>query len=88
MSDYKFDPPGTTSLQQLMDAMDDERTAQHVAYINTMSHLEMGRAWRFYPSGHPYFNIEFPELVSAFNERWNELGGMTTAISKAIGWDR
>ena len=68
--------------------MTDEEIARHLTHINSMSHLEMARAWRFNPAGHPYFNIKCPEIVSAFNERWKSFGGMTTEISKAIGWDR
>lgn len=87
MSDYKFDGPTTTSIQQLMDAMDEERTQQHLAYINSMSHLNMAYMWRFTPSDHPYFNTDYPLLVRAFADRWELLGGMTSAISKKIGWD-
>ena len=87
MSDYKFDDPKNIALQQLMDSMDDERTEQHLQYIRTMSHLEMARLWRFAPSGHPYFNTDFAVLTNEFAKRWELLGGMTSEISKLIGWE-
>ena len=88
MSDYEFDDPAATSIQQLMEAMDEERTQQHLAYIRTMSHLDMAYMWRFTPSGHPYFNTEYPLLTNEFAKRWELFGGMTPAISKKIGWDK
>ena len=88
MSDYEFDDPKTTSVEQLMAAMDQEQTEQHLAYIRTMSHMDMAYMWRFTPSGHPYFNTDYPLLTRAFADRWELLGGMTPAISKKIGWDK
>ena len=88
MSDaYKFDDPNIVGLQQLMDAMDEERTQQHLECIRTMSHLEMAQMWRFAPSGHPYFNTDYPLLTNEFAKRWELLGGMTPEISKLIGWE-
>ena len=87
MSGYKYDDPKDIGLQQLMDDMDDERTERHLAYIRTMSHLDMARMWRFAPSGHPYFNTDFPLLTNEFAKRWELLGGMTPEISKLIGWE-
>jgi len=55
--------------------------------IDGMGHLEMARMWRFFPSGHPVFNSQLP-LFEHFQKRFKELGGMTPAISKAIGWER
>ncbi len=52
--------------------------------IDEMSHYGMAHLWRHAPSGHPYFNKELP-LFGHFEKRFRELGGMTTAISKAIG---
>jgi len=53
--------------------------------INKMSHIEMASLQRFAPSGHPVFNTTMP-LYDYFRIRFSDLGGMTTAISKAIGW--
>ena len=68
--------------------LDEERTQWHIDYINRMSHFDMARARRFYPSGHIYFNVQFPQLVKAFDKRWKAFGGMTVEMSKKIGWDR
>ena len=54
--------------------------------IKFMSHFEMARMWRFSPSGHPVFSSQY-RLFKQFEEKFNELGGMTTAISKRLGWD-
>ena len=75
------------NIEIMCKQMNEESTKQHIDYINTMTHEDMARMWRFAPSGHPYFNVKFPEIVSAFSERWKGFGGMTTVISKRIGWD-
>lgn len=51
-----------------------------------MSQIEMARLWRFAPSGHPIFSTLNDPLFQIFEERFQELGGMTPKISKAIGW--
>ena len=53
--------------------------------INLMSQEQMAELWRFAPPGHPYFDRRYP-LFELFNERFQKLGGMTTEISKKIGW--
>lgn len=53
--------------------------------ICSMSQIEMARLWRF-SSGHPCFDSTLP-LFKRFEKRFQELGGMTPAISKAIGWE-
>ena len=88
MSDYKFDDPEMISLQQLMEEMDNERTEEHLSHIRTMSHVDMARMWRFTPSGHPYFNTDYPMLVNEFAKRWELLGGMTPEVSRLIGWEK
>jgi len=40
---------------------------------------------RFAPSGHPVFRNDLP-LWEYFNDRFKKLGGMTTEVSKQIGW--
>ena len=52
--------------------------------INQMSQMEMARLWRFAPSGHPYFNKSLP-FFKVFDKRFEELGGFTSEISKALG---
>jgi hypothetical protein len=55
--------------------------------INSMSHTEMAKLYRFAPSGHPYFRSDLP-YNEIFMKRFNELGGMNTDVSKEIGWDK
>lgn len=52
--------------------------------INNMSQLEMARLWRFAPPGHRYFDTTKP-FWNVFKNRFDDLGGFTPAISKAIG---
>ncbi len=58
---------------------------QTVDRINNMSQIEMARLWRFAPPGHQYFDSSLP-YFDIFKARFEELGGFTPAISKAIGW--
>lgn len=58
---------------------------QEIEMINNMSQVEMARLWRFAPSGHKYFDKRLP-YWKVFKKRFNELGGMTTDVSKAVGW--
>jgi len=60
--------------------MSEQETIDH---INNMSQMEMASLWRFAPSGHPYFDKTKPFYVH-FEKRFKELGGFTTAISKAL----
>lgn len=53
--------------------------------IDNMTQMEMASLRRFAPSGHPVFRCDLP-LSVRFEKRFKELGGMTPAISKAIGW--
>jgi len=63
----------------------DKFEKEHIELINTLSQLDMARLVRFAPSGHIYFDTRMP-FYKIFNERFKELGGMTTVISKRIGW--
>ena len=54
--------------------------------IDEMSQVQMARLRRFAPVGHIVFNSTLP-LNEYFEKRFAELGGMTSAISKHIGWD-
>jgi len=54
--------------------------------IDAMSQMQMAHLHRFAPSGHPYFDNTNRDLSDYFQEKFKEKGGMTTAISKAIGW--
>lgn len=53
--------------------------------INSLSHLEMARLWRFAPPGHPYFDGSLP-YSEIFMKRYNDFGGMNPSISKELGW--
>lgn len=59
---------------------------KHVESINALSQMEMAGLWRNAPIGHPYFDKKLP-LFAVFEKRFKELGGMTPAVSKAIGWE-
>ncbi len=52
--------------------------------IYLLSQFEMAWIWRFSP-GHPWFDSTLP-YFKHFNRRFKRLGGMTTEISKQIGW--
>lgn len=62
-----------------------EITPEQKAAIDAMSQMEMARLWRFAPSGSVYFQRGNPQC-DYFEKRFNELGGMTPEISKALGW--
>lgn len=66
--------------------MTEEEIQKHVATISEMSHEQMAFLWRFAESGHVYFDKQFP-LFDVFLNRFKRLGGMTSAVSKAIGWE-
>ncbi len=58
---------------------------KEIEKINNMSHEEMARLYRFAPSGHIYFDTTLI-YWSIFNKRFQALGGMTSELSKKIGW--
>jgi hypothetical protein len=60
---------------------------EEIDKINGMTHAELAWLWRFAPLGHPYFSTENLDLYDHFKNRFRELGGMTPAISKQIGWE-
>ncbi len=53
--------------------------------IHSLSREEMASLWRFAPAGHLYFDTTRP-YYEIFRKRFDELGGFSPAISKAIGW--
>lgn len=53
--------------------------------IDQMNHYQMAHLYRFAPSGHPYF-ISDTEANRYFMMKFNAFGGMTSEMSKAIGW--
>ena len=66
--------------------MDNTQVKQEIEKINQMSQIQMAHLQRFAPSGHPYFDDRLP-FYEVFSKRFKELGGMTPAISKTIGWE-
>lgn len=54
--------------------------------VNNMSHYELAKLWRFGPSDHLY--ISTPEIFETVRSRlFEHFGGITTIISKQVGWD-
>ena len=66
--------------------LSEEETNQHKKYIDNMSQMEMARLWRFAPTGHIYFD-KTSGLADYFIANFQEKGGMTSNISKQIGWE-
>jgi len=64
----------------------DEEIQEWKDQIDRMSRVEMAKLWRFAPAGHPIFNTRLP-LYEYFKARYDNVGGMNTAISKQIGWE-
>ncbi len=58
---------------------------EEINKINKMSQLDMASLHRFAPLGHEYFDTTKP-YWEHFNKRFKELGGMSSSISKTIGW--
>lgn len=56
--------------------------------INKMTHAELCWLYRFAELGHPYFQRQNEQLAEAFITRFNSFGGMTTLMSKQIGWEK
>lgn len=55
--------------------------------INSMSHADMCKLWRFAKAGHRFFDKSLP-YHEVFRERlFNHFGGFTPEISKQIGWE-
>ncbi len=61
-------------------------TAEQKAKIDAMSHIELCRRWRFSPTGDELLQGEAGDYFK--HRLFDELGGFTPAISKAIGWGR
>jgi hypothetical protein len=54
------------------------------AEIDAMSHIELARRWRFASMDDPIFQGEAGEYYK--KRLFDDLGGITPEISKAIGW--
>ena len=64
--------------------MTDDERKQLEDRINAMSHRDMAIFWRFGKSDDPI--IQDKELFKRFRTRFDEHGGMTSELSKDIGW--
>ena len=67
--------------------MEQHEIDKHSRDIDKMSHEDMAQLWREAPAGHPYFDSTLP-LYVIFKKRFASFGGMTTKMSKQIGWNR
>lgn len=52
--------------------------------IESLTHEDMARLWRFASSGHPCF-MTGHEMQRAFERRWKNFGGWNPALSRRIG---
>jgi len=63
----------------------ENQTTEWKKKIDNMSHEEMARLLRFAPTGHAVFAND-SSLTDYFHKRFQKFGGMTSKVSKAIGW--
>jgi hypothetical protein len=54
--------------------------------VEAASRVQLARWWRFLRSAHAD-NEQEQAVQKRYQERFDELGGMTPEISKQIGWD-
>lgn len=59
-------------------------TENEIEKINKMTRIEMAKLYRFAPIGHKYFDMDLP-YHEVFKQRFEDLGGFSPEISKAIG---
>ena len=55
-----------------------------LSIIDKLTHKELAIIWRFAPPGYEIFAD--PYIYSHFRKRLFKLGGITSEISKEIGW--
>jgi hypothetical protein len=65
--------------------MDEQEIQEWKDKIDNADQVELAVVYRFSPAGHPCFDRNSP-LYDYFMKRFKELGGMTPAVSKYIGW--
>jgi len=65
--------------------MTEEEAKEWALRINQMSHIDLVRAYRFTPAGHPVFLNT--RLQKVFDMRLKSMGGITSAVSKTVGWE-
>jgi len=75
--------------QKMTEKLTKREIQNWIAKIGRMEYEEMAVMWRFAPSGHPCFNMDYPQIHDAFRERFNNyFNGMRADISKHVGFDR
>ncbi|KKN36010.1 hypothetical protein LCGC14_0777870 [marine sediment metagenome] len=79
---YTPDPDGPVIGESPMDLFRRELKKWEVK-IDRMSRLEMARMRRYAPAGHLVFDKNLP-LFDRFVRRFESMGGMSLAVSKAI----
>lgn len=62
-----------------------DNVQNNLDHINTLSHIELCRLWRFARAGEPLLQGVCGDRVK--ERLFTEFGGFTPAISKLIGWD-
>ncbi len=67
-----------------MNLPDDPISKEKVDQINSMTRIEMARAWRL--GGESWMFDKRLPYHKLFNERFKKLGGFNPSISKQIGW--
>ena len=53
--------------------------------IDSMSHVDMMRLWRYAPWGHVMFRQG--DVFDYWDARFQRLGGITSQVSHAVGWE-
>lgn len=66
--------------------MNSDEVQNLIGKIDQMSQVEMATIQRFEPCGSPYFS--HPEVWNAFQVRFQSLGGMTSEMSRLIGFQK
>ena len=64
--------------------MTNEEIEKEKKNIDKMTHYELAHLWRHSYLGHPYFQNK--DLNNYYIKAFNKFGGMTSEISKQIGW--
>lgn len=54
--------------------------------VDNLSHEQMAKIYRFSPVGHDYFTNQ--EVASHFLTKFKNFGGMTSEMSKQIGFNQ
>lgn len=64
--------------------MNDPEVLKKIEHIESLSHIELCRLWRFAPVGHEYFDSNLPYYEVFERRLFKEFGGFTPEISKLL----